>query len=218
MCIRDSPQDCPSFTDGISQLEYYGYSTSESTKWFALLKLVGFLGFFLTVTVLLFHYKRYDLGPTSGGVRRPDESTDEVVATKPECLRKQHMQVALSFSDLTYDVPIPNQDGTGTRQLRLLRQCFGFFVPGTATCLMGSSGAGKTTLMDVIAGLKTGGVVGGDIWVNHEPLLELQDDGTLVQKPTFRRYVGYVEQSDIHVETQTVREALGFAAATRHAP
>ncbi len=43
----------------------------------------------------------------------------------------------------------------GKPQLELLRGISGAFRPGVLTCLMGVSGAGKTTLMDVLAGRKT---------------------------------------------------------------
>ena len=42
-------------------------------------------------------------------------------------------------------------------RLQLLRDVTGAFRPGVLTALMGVSGAGKTTLMDVLAGRKTGG-------------------------------------------------------------
>ena len=44
----------------------------------------------------------------------------------------------------------------GKSQLELLRGISGSFRPGILTCLMGVSGAGKTTLMDVLSGRKTG--------------------------------------------------------------
>ena len=50
------------------------------------------------------------------------------------------------------------------------------------TALMGASGAGKTTLMDVIAGRKTVGRMEGDIWVNGKPKVQ----------ETFRRINGWV--------------------------
>ena len=43
----------------------------------------------------------------------------------------------------------------GVEMLQLLRSCAGAFRPGILTALVGSSGAGKTTLMDCLAGRKT---------------------------------------------------------------
>lgn len=47
-------------------------------------------------------------------------------------------------------------EGASKPQLTLLYEISGAFRPGRLTCLMGVSGAGKTTLMDVLAGRKTG--------------------------------------------------------------
>ena len=47
-------------------------------------------------------------------------------------------------------------EGSSRPQLVLLTDINGCFRPGVLTCLMGVSGAGKTTLMDVLAGPKTG--------------------------------------------------------------
>ncbi|POM78033.1 Pleiotropic drug resistance protein ABC Superfamily [Phytophthora palmivora] len=70
---------------------------------------------------------------------------------------------------------------------------------------MGSSGAGKTTLMDVIAGRKTGGKIQGQILLNGHPATDL----------AIRRSTGYCEQMDIHSESSTIREALTFSAFLR---
>ena len=56
------------------------------------------------------------------------------------------------------------------------------------------AGAGKTTLMDVIAGRGTQGASQGDILVNGHPK----------DQRTWSRVVGYVEQMDIH-SPQVVR-------------
>ncbi|KAH7478055.1 hypothetical protein FOMA001_g9038 [Fusarium oxysporum f. sp. matthiolae] len=68
----------------------------------------------------------------------------------------------------------------------------------------GSSGAGKITLLDVLASRVTMGVVSGDMLVNGIP----RDD-------SFQRKTGYVQQQDLHVPTSTVREALTFSALLR---
>ena len=49
--------------------------------------------------------------------------------------------------------------GEGSKRvkvLQILSDCSGAFQPGLLTALVGSSGAGKTSLLDVLAGRKTG--------------------------------------------------------------
>ncbi|TMW67515.1 hypothetical protein Poli38472_011135 [Pythium oligandrum] len=111
--------------------------------------------------------------------------------------------VVLAFKDLWYSVPDPkNRKG---EPLNLLKGISGFAMPGTITALMGSSGAGKTTLMDVIAGRKTGGSIQGQILLN----------GYLASDLAIRRATGYCEQMDIHSEASTFCEALTFSAFLR---
>lgn len=69
---------------------------------------------------------------------------------------------------------------------------------------MGSSGAGKTTLMDVLAARKDEGVITGEVLLNGHALSQ-----------AFQRTTGYCEQLDVHLPTATVREALEFSALLR---
>jgi ABC-type multidrug transport system ATPase subunit len=100
-----------------------------------------------------------------------------------------------------YDV----KASTSNEDLRLLHNINGFFKAGRMCALMGESGAGKTTLMDVIALRKNTGTVSGTILVNGFP----QD------AKTFRRCSGFVEQFDVQSPQLTVRETVLFSARLR---
>jgi ATP-binding cassette subfamily G (WHITE) protein 2 (SNQ2) len=69
---------------------------------------------------------------------------------------------------------------------------------------MGSSGAGKTTLMDVLAQRKSEGEIKGEVLMNGKSL-----------SVSFQRTTGYCEQVDVHLPQATVREALEFSALLR---
>ncbi|KAJ5521119.1 CDR ABC transporter [Penicillium fimorum] len=87
---------------------------------------------------------------------------------------------------------------------RILDSVDGWVKPGTLTALMGVTGAGKTSLLDLLADRVTIGVVSGDMLIDGR----LRDD-------SFQRKTGYVQQQDLHMETSTVREALVFSALLR---
>jgi ABC-type multidrug transport system ATPase subunit len=70
---------------------------------------------------------------------------------------------------------------------------------------MGSSGAGKTTLMDVLALRKSSGEIEGEVRLN----------GHLQESLSFRRCSGYVEQFDVQTAALTVRETCEFSAKLR---
>lgn len=90
-------------------------------------------------------------------------------------------------------------------RLELLKGVSGSFRPGVLTALMGISGAGKTTLMDVLAGRKTGGYIEGTINISGYPK----------KQETFARISGYCEQTDIHSPHVTVYESLVYSAWLR---
>ena len=95
--------------------------------------------------------------------------------------------------------------GVEEDRLQLLRDVSGAFRPGILTALVGVSGAGKTTLMDVLAGRKTGGYIEGSISISGYPK----------NQKTFARVSGYCEQNDIHSPYVTVYESLLYSAWLR---
>ena len=95
--------------------------------------------------------------------------------------------------------------GIEEERLQLLRDVSGAFRPGILTALVGVSGAGKTTLMEDLAGRKTGGYIEGNISIS----------GYTKNQATFARVSGYCEQNDIHSPNVTVYESLLYSAWLR---
>ncbi|KAL6199774.1 hypothetical protein ACLB2K_029557 [Fragaria x ananassa] len=116
--------------------------------------------------------------------------------------------LSLAFSHVNYYVDMPAEmktQGIEENRLQLLRDVNGAFRPGILTALVGVSGAGKTTLMDVLAGRKTGGYIEGNISISGYPK----------NQTTFARVSGYCEQNDIHSPYVTVYESLLYSAWLR---
>ncbi|EMD42318.1 hypothetical protein CERSUDRAFT_79900 [Gelatoporia subvermispora B] len=105
---------------------------------------------------------------------------------------------SFTWERINYHVPVAG----GSR--RLLHDVYGYVKPGTLTALMGASGAGKTTCLDVLAQRKNIGVVSGDLLLDGRPLGQ-----------DFARKTAYAEQMDVHEGTATVREAMRFSAYLR---
>ncbi|KAE9350728.1 ABC transporter G family member 36 [Phytophthora rubi] len=156
----------------------------------------------------------------SYGLLKTPRGTDSVeIAIQPsggEDHKRNFVPVTLAFEDIWYSVPMPrhlkNESGEASSHdkaeqgmLQILKGVSGVARPGCMTALMGSSGAGKTTLMDVIAHRKTGGSVRGRILLNGHEAGDL----------AMRRCTGYCEQTDVHCEGATFREALTFSAFLR---
>ncbi|KAK9149767.1 hypothetical protein Scep_008524 [Stephania cephalantha] len=115
---------------------------------------------------------------------------------------------SITFDDIKYSVDMPAEmkaQGLEEDRLLLLKGLSGSFRPGVLTALMGVSGAGKTTLMDVLAGRKTGGYIDGNVTISGYPK----------KQETFARISGYCEQNDIHSPNVTVYESIVYSAWLR---
>ncbi|KAH9321630.1 hypothetical protein KI387_016269 [Taxus chinensis] len=116
--------------------------------------------------------------------------------------------LSIAFENINYYVDMPQEmknEGLDQNRLQLLSNISGSFRPGVLTALVGVSGAGKTTLMDVLAGRKTGGYIEGNISISGYPK----------KQGTFARISGYCEQNDIHSPNVTVYESLVYSAWLR---
>ncbi|KAG8375491.1 hypothetical protein BUALT_Bualt10G0105400 [Buddleja alternifolia] len=116
--------------------------------------------------------------------------------------------LSITFEDIHYSVAMPQamkDRGIQEDRLELLKGISGAFRPGVLTALMGVTGAGKTTLMDVLSGRKTSGYIDGTITISGYPK----------KQETFARIAGYCEQTDIHSPHVTVYESLQYSAWLR---
>ncbi|KAI9981232.1 hypothetical protein PInf_008931 [Phytophthora infestans] len=211
-------------TVGKYTLSVFNLETESAWIWYGWIFLVA--GYFISVfcSYLVLEYMRFESPENVALAQSDDADSDQTAYSKMPATPKEYenvvdivdngvttqafannnvVPVTLAFHDLWYSVPLPG--GANDEQIDLLKGVSGVALPGTMTALMGSSGAGKTTLMDVIAGRKTGGKIQGKILLNGHPANDL----------AIRRCTGYCEQMDIHSDSATVREALIFSAMLR---
>ncbi|CDU25412.1 probable SNQ2-ABC transporter involved in multidrug resistance [Sporisorium scitamineum] len=142
----------------------------------------------------------------SGDVEAGDAAATTVGGAESEQVEQSDKAVGklesstsvFAWKNVNYDVLIKGNPR------RLLSDVSGFVAPGKMTALMGESGAGKTTLLNVLAQRTDTGVVKGIFSVNGAPLPR-----------AFQSNTGYCQQQDVHLGTQTVREALQFSALLR---
>lgn len=90
----------------------------------------------------------------------------------------------------------------------ILHGLSGVFQPGHFSAIMGASGAGKTSLLNAVAGNLdgySGATVSGEVLVN----------GVHVPAKMMRKLSGFVFQDDVILDTMTVREAVAMSALLR---
>lgn len=125
----------------------------------------------------------------------PGNSNGSVGPTSKSLL-EDHIPTALQFSDLTYTLP---------NGRRVLDAISGAAQPGEIMAVIGASGAGKSTFLDLLARKRKQGSVTGEILVN----------GRKVSDTEYRRVVGFVDQEDTLMGTLTVYETVLYSALLR---
>lgn len=90
-------------------------------------------------------------------------------------------------------------------EVKILNGVSGFANSGQLVALMGSSGAGKTSLLNILSNrlsTTTNAKIDGIVTAN----------GIEINKLNFSSFSGYVTQEDVLMGTLTPRESIRFAA------
>nr|XP_028964649.1 ABC transporter G family member 29-like [Malus domestica] len=213
---------------GVAVLENFGIFPDRNWVWIGSAALVGYAVFFNILFTLVLMYLnplgkpqpmiseevaaeiRADEEESKNRLGRNANSSLEAgnVVTLKRGMVLPYTPLAMSFDSVNYYVDMPpkmKEEEVKEDRLQLLCEVTGAFRPGVLTALMGVSGAGKTTLMDVLAGRKTGGYIEGDIRISGYPK----------KQETFARISGYCEQNDIHSPQVTVKDSLIYSAFLR---
>ncbi|CAN4095915.1 unnamed protein product [Withania somnifera] len=187
---------------GAAVVRARGFFPDAYWYWIGCGALLGFTMFFSIC---------YPFGKPQAMILEDDENADNVQLTERSETEGQDKKKgmvlpfephSITFDNIVYSVDMPQEmkeQGSTEDRLVLLKGVSGAFRPGVLTASMGVSGASKTTLMDVLAGRKTG-YIGGDMKISGYPK----------KQETFTRISGYCKQNDIHSPYVTVYESLMF--------
>ena len=133
-------------------------------------------------------------------------ATQRAKGAMDELLGNPTTPCEIAFHKLKMTVNTPAQGccaAAGNKTV--LHEVSGVFEAGTFTAIMGSSGAGKTSLLNAVGGEAAGGMLHGRITVN----------GQSISPDTMRRLRAFVFQDDVMMGTMTVREVISMSARLR---
>ncbi|TFK93640.1 hypothetical protein K466DRAFT_537493 [Polyporus arcularius HHB13444] len=122
-----------------------------------------------------------------GGIRLPENESAKLMT--------DHIPASIHFSNLSYTL--------GGRTI--LDNISGSAKPGQLLAIMGASGAGKSTFLDILARKNKKGTVSGTTLVN----------GREIADADFKKVMGFVDQEDTLMSTLTVYETVLYSALLR---
>ncbi|XP_007571856.1 broad substrate specificity ATP-binding cassette transporter ABCG2 isoform X1 [Poecilia formosa] len=126
-------------------------------------------------------------------------------ASKHQSAGANKQGATVSFHNIHYKV----KQGGGCFRLKkattkdILIDLNGLMKPGL-NAIMGATGSGKSSFLDVLAARKDPSGLSGEVLINGAP-----------QPPNFKCLSGYVVQDDVVMGTLTVRQNFAFSAALR---
>jgi ABC-type multidrug transport system ATPase subunit len=168
---------------------YHRPAKPNNTKWIALSTAGAGLIVIVTVIGLWYVGRPHPTSPKTGPIALPSDPRHP--PSHPE-----HVPATVHFSSLSYTLP---------NGLEVLKDVRGIARPGKLTAVMGASGSGKSSLLDILAHRSKIGSVNGSVLVNGRPATSSQ----------VRWISGYVDQEDTLMETLTVYETVLYSALLR---
>lgn len=145
--------------------------------------------FVVAVILLVFFLSRRNANKY-GPIHLGDDEEEENAK-----LMADHKPATMHFENVSYNL----------KGKSILSGISGSVHPGELLAIMGASGAGKTSFLDILARKKKRGAVLGDFWLNGE---KVSDDD-------FRSVIGFVDQDDTMLPTLTVHETILDSALLR---
>jgi len=139
------------------------------------------------ISAIVFWYAGRAGSGDLGGIKLPESEAAKLMT--------DHVPASLHFSNISYTL--------GNR--KILDGVSGRVKPGQVMAIMGASGAGKSTFLDILARKNKKGSVTGTTLVN----------GREVSDSEFRKVVGYVDQEDTLMPTLTAYETVLYSALLR---
>ena len=168
-----------------TQIPDYVPDLVSSVSLFFIVGLVsGCIGLLLSLTSLFFCIKKRVMGDTVYYSRLQDDTLTE--EQRIQNMMNHHSACTIMFRDICYSLDaksVPNVGNNVTQgaemepnanTIKILDHVQGVVKPGQVMAIMGGSGAGKTTFLDILARKRKSGLVTGDILINGK-FMEYED-------------------------------------------
>ncbi len=146
--------------------------------------------FIVAVILIVWYLSRRAHNRRYGAIQLGDDSDDE--SSK---LMSNHKPANLQFENISY----------GINGKQILVDVSGVAQPGQIMAIMGASGAGKSTFLDILARKNKRGTTAGSFFVNGEKIPDNE----------YRNVIGFVDQEDTLLSTLTVQETILTSALLR---